>query len=237
MNSAAEWKLDENRARLTVGPLSAVMDLAAPQRGLHQMTLAAQPLLGCELLGVELDPMGRTLIDSYQRGGDLVATFAEAPSAAASTQVYWRAALLQVNDAICPAIDLEISVQTSRLESRPAVRTRSHLPAGDMAGFATLPPAQSVARELFEHGIVFYPSGWSTSYVEMVHPSGAEASQISKPNETTIEIAHRLFECELEKGVILRARTRGMFVPRSDDLLFATAAWRQFLQEPPPLTT
>lgn len=237
MNSAAEWKLDENRARLTVGPLSAVVDLAAPQRGLHQMTLDAQPLVGCELLGVELDRAGWTLIDSYQRGGDLIASFAETPSAAASTQVYWRAALLQVHDVICPTIDLEISVQTSRLENRPVVRTRSRLPAGDMAGFATLPPAQSAARELFDHGIVFRPSGWSASYVEMVHPSGAEASEISKPSETTTEIAHWLFECELEKGVILRARARGMFVPRSDDLLFAAAAWLQFLDEPPPLTT
>ena len=237
MNSAAEWKLDDNRARLSVGPLAAVVDLAAPQRGLHQVTFAEQSLVGCELLGVEFGSTPPALIESYQRGGDLIASFAETPSAAASTQVYWRAALLRMNDAICPAIDLEISVQTSRLENRPVVRTRSRLPAGDMAGFATLPPAQSVAGELFEHGIVFHPSGWSESYVEMVQPSGAEASQINKPNETTTEISHWLFECELEKGVILRARARGMFVPYSDEMRFAAAAWLQFLAEPPPLTT
>lgn len=237
MNSAAEWKLDDNRARLAVGPFSAVVDLATPRRGLHQMTLAAQPLIGCELLGVEFGSTPPALIESYQRGGDLIVSFAETPSAATSMQVYWRAALLQVHDAICPTVDLEISVQTSRLENRPVVRTLSHLPAGDMAGFATLPPAQSVARELFEHGTVFRSSGWSASYVEMVHPSGAEASQISKPNDTTIEIAHWLFECELEKGVILRARARGMFVPRSDNLRFAETAWLQFLHEPPPLST
>lgn len=249
MNSAAEWKLDAHRASLTLGSLTAVVDLAAPLRGLHDVCFAARPLAECEVLGVELEPAAPDksppLVDAYQRRGDLVATYAQTPSAKASTQVYWRAASFDFLGAICPTIDLQISVQTNLLDSRPARRTRSRLPAGDVARVSE-PAAASAAiaatvqeflREPAAHCFVFSPSGWHSAYIEMVHPADAEDFQMREPNTSHIEIAHRLFEHNLEKGVILRARVRGLFAPRSDDRGFASAAWRQFIDQPPPLTT
>jgi hypothetical protein len=53
---------------------------------------------------------------------------------------------------------------------------------------------------------------------------------------------HLLFAAELtqfglEKGVILRARVRGVFVPRDRDETLVRAAWQAFVQSEPPLTT
>lgn len=237
MEIAAEWKLDANQALLKVGPLTAAVDLAAPRHGVHQMTLDAQPLIDGELLGVEIEPVKSVLVDSYVRGGDLVAVYADTPSKAMTTQVYWRAALLEIRAAVCPAIDLEISVQTSLLETRPKLRTRSRLPAGDVAPFGTCPPAQSRDDELFPHCIVFHTPHWKASYVELVHPTAAEASEINERNARTSEITHRLFDCELEKGVILRARMRGLFVPHDGEIQLAADAYLQFIDQPPPLTT
>jgi hypothetical protein len=41
----------------------------------------------------------------------------------------------------------------------------------------------------------------------------------------------------LEKGVILRARRRGVFVPRANDNEAAARCYEAFAKSPPPLTT
>jgi hypothetical protein len=50
-------------------------------------------------------------------------------------------------------------------------------------------------------------------------------------------LRHRLFVSRLEKGVILRARVRGVLVIREDDCSLAAAAYHRFVKSPPPLTT
>lgn len=240
MAIAAEWKLDANDARLNLGSLSAAIDLAAPQRGMHQLVIAAQSLKDCEVLGVDLEPVaqagGPVLAEAYQRGGDLIAAYAQAPSTMVSAQIYWRAALREFESTVCPTIDLQVSVQTSRLDSRPTVRTRGRLPACEVVRAGIDLPDSSHAREPGTHCVVFRPSAWNESYVEMIHPEDANECGIGQPNDAAMEIVHRLFERELEKGVILRARVRGLFVPRARDAAIATVAWRQFLDQPPPLT-
>ena len=50
-------------------------------------------------------------------------------------------------------------------------------------------------------------------------------------------LRHELFGQVLEKGVILRARIRGQFVPRADDQKAGAAAFAMFLATALPLTT
>jgi hypothetical protein len=52
-----------------------------------------------------------------------------------------------------------------------------------------------------------------------------------------VRLETQLFLESLEKGVIRRGRARGMVIPREGDLAAATAAYRDFCQSPPPLTT
>jgi hypothetical protein len=82
----------------------------------------------------------------------------------------------------------------------------------------------------------------ATSYVEMIHPADEAGGMLSvggmsgEPDHTTCTL-HTLFASPLEKGVILRARLRGVFLPRERDTELAAEAYRQFLAAPPPLTT
>ena len=65
-------------------------------------------------------------------------------------------------------------------------------------------------------------------------PEGLEPSRHGESQ--FYEASYVLFSGRLEKGVILRSRLRGAFLPRRDDLQAAARLQRQFEAEPPPLT-
>jgi hypothetical protein len=79
--------------------------------------------------------------------------------------------------------------------------------------------------------------------VEMIHPADEAGGVFFVAglgvNQRPVagSIRHQLFASFLEKGVILRARLRGEFLPRERDADLAAEAYRQFLAAPPPLTT
>jgi hypothetical protein len=57
----------------------------------------------------------------------------------------------------------------------------------------------------------------------------------ASPGDAALRLRHRLLWQPLEKGVILRARVRGIFLPRQDDMRIAAACYRQFVVADPPL--
>ncbi len=76
--------------------------------------------------------------------------------------------------------------------------------------------------------------GWT--YVEMVHPDDA-ARRIHEGRLPFTATRYGLFGYDLERGVVLRGRLRGIWIPK--DVAFTEAERRlaEFLAEPPPLTT
>ena len=52
-----------------------------------------------------------------------------------------------------------------------------------------------------------------------------------------LRIAHRLFRTNLEKGVILRARVRSVFLARRGDTAAAAQCYAAFATADPPLGT
>jgi hypothetical protein len=106
----------------------------------------------------------------------------------------------------------------------------------DLQGLTTLPlPGETmlVPRVL--------PAPWpgGGSYVEMAHPQDAarritESSKFSSLGHTT---RYGLFGYDLEKGVVLRARLRGLWVHSDAPEREALARFQHFLQEPLPLGT
>src|SRR3989304_5868613 len=77
-SSASEfWFLDGSLGRTRAGSMSAQVDLARPQLGLHRLRLCDESLVG-QLLAIAPGdarawPVG--LADAYVRGGDLVARY------------------------------------------------------------------------------------------------------------------------------------------------------------------
>ena len=105
--------------------------------------------------------------------------------------------------------------------------------------------------------LLFRFPGVDFSYIEMVHPADFEhdelaggvsgdavhcgaavpAAHCGAAVPAALRITHRLFRTTLEKGVILRARVRGVFVNRHDDARSAADCYAAFATADPPLGT
>jgi len=230
------WRLNARFADLACGPLAAGVDLFTPCRGLMGLRWREHPLAGWQVLGVEIDsfdgPTSGILVENYVRCGDLVATYEQTPSRPFRVQIYWRAALLQLDGQFLPVVTLQVSVQTKLLDSQPALTTAGILPECE-----TVDLGASQARGDAPAGRLFRPSGLNVSYAQWVDPEGFGGSELTTFSPRSGHMSTRLFGGALEKGVILRASVRSVFLPRNDDDLLAKLAFEDFAKQPPPLTT
>jgi hypothetical protein len=235
---------------LELETLRGVIDPRKPERGLFDIQRAKRPFARHEILGVALDVRETTaagsLIDCYQRGGDLIATYAQTPERPMRVQAYWRAESGTESSSV---VDLQVSVQTSLLDSCPRLATSTRLPRGELrrlidarAGACesislaearpwVLEPEQGPACFLFR-----WP-GAEASYVEMVYPGDSDRSKLKLCDSGRLELGHSLFSESLEKGVIVRSRVRGAYVPRDRDEELAALGYAEFLKSSLPLTT
>jgi hypothetical protein len=246
--SHATWKLDGHVAQLKLDALCATVDLRDPEDGLQEPRLGSQLLSG-HLLGVLLKPHVESRpADAYIRGNDLVATYAESAQRAMRVQVYWRCQS-QID---WLSIDLQVSVQTDCLGVATPVVACSQLELVEALRLVDAPTARYGSVALGANAQQLTPqdgagclilrlpdSEWS--YAEMIHSADFQQGQFSLVDSAAGNrracLEHRLFPGTLEKGVILRARIRGLFVARDDDCRRVADDYQQFLRSPLPLTT
>lgn len=248
----ATWSLHADQARLQLGALAAVIDLRNPQRGLFDITLAGQPVSRQQLLGIHLEPASSLgsapLLDRYVRGADLITTYAETPFRPVRVQVYWCGTTCVCDGLEIPRIELQALVQTSRLETAPHLGTATELTGGDVRrltacgndAFERVESAPGEPASLDPQDgpgcFVFRIPGLRWSYVELIHPADFHHAELTADG-ATVQLAQRLFGEQLEKGVILRSRLRGLYVPRDRDEVLAARAYADFSAAAPPLTT
>jgi hypothetical protein len=106
----------------------------------------------------------------------------------------------------------------------------------ELRGLTTLPPREAA----FHSPRLTMPSeadAWL--YAEMVHPD--DLSRRIREGGRTLALAHTtrygLFGHDLEKGVVLRSRMRGLWLRSEDAKETALARFEEFLHEPLPLKT
>jgi hypothetical protein len=230
------WRLDARFANLSCGPLAAGVDLFTPCLGLTGLRWCERPLAGWQILGVEIESLdglaAGTLVEKYVRGGDLVATYEPTPARPFGVQIYWRAALSQLDGQALPVVTLQVSVQTKLPDCQPALTTAGLLPECESVELGdALARANAPVRRLFR------PSKCNVSYAQSVDHEGLERNEFTTFSDGTWRLATRLFGGAMEKGVILRTSVRGVFLPRNDDELLAALAFEDFAKQPPPLTT
>jgi hypothetical protein len=250
------WQdVDHRAARLERERFWAVVNPANPADGLRELhvdgcELAAFHPLGVELSAVKPEESAHS-VERYVRGGDLVVNYADRPAPGMRTQVYWRAAAHERHGAIA-AIELMASVQTSLLDSCPALAVRSQLIASE--AYQLVDASRGLFASIVPPGddsppddstqppqcYLFRLPGRQYSYAEMVHPPDARQSEwdgwLHGP-DYRLQLRHELFSERLEKGVLLRARVLGVLLDRQDDKATAASHWNAFLQEALPLTT
>lgn len=223
MSGNVSWQLNGHHASLLCGTLRAAVDARKPSLGVHDASLNERRLECCEFLCLAIDAaIPGALVDLYHRGPDLIARYAQTADRPFAVLAYWRAALTGAY----PYVDLIVSVETSLLDSHPQldVQTSLALTSHDVQRSDKRPCC--VAR--------FTAAG--VSYVEIRHPDDALSSVVTN-NDGQARLTTHLFGQPLEKGVILRSRLRGVFLPRHDEEALADAALAEFVAAPPPLTT
>jgi hypothetical protein len=257
VNEPGRWQLDGPVARVCDGALAAQVDLRQPQLGLTNISVAAVRLPISSVLGVEFEHAALSPLDAYVRGGDLVARYAHTSRRSLTIELYWRAGGHSSSAAKTEraafdrglAVDLQVSVQTDQLDIDPALSSFACVAADEILHLppAVDPRAGGNPEHDGQHVVAFGANVASAlvcrltdcvySYVEMVHPSDACGGAFAVEPERQFAIRQYLFRERLEKGVVRRARIRGLWVPRERDVALATSAFARFSAEEADLTT
>lgn len=244
MTQHSPWQFDDRVAHLAWGNDRAQVDLRSPSRGV-QLALAGSREAALEMLGVELGEANPELSDVFVRGGDLVATYAQTAERPARVQIYWRH---MASDAERLTLDLIVSVQTSLLDSWPSLQTRSWLAARAVLPVSASPDGDRFApgkRVEFERTadqatgcLGFELNTAPLGYIEMIHPSDFWRGSLAPANDdqSRTVCSWELFPQQLEKGVILRARLRGVVLRKAPTSATLDELYSAFLAEKLPLT-
>lgn len=221
------WK--QGKQEVVSGRAGDLLVQCHPLRGLELQagSLHLPSFLGLEIVdAVNLGPQPlvspNTVPDIVIRQDTISVKYAPTTRRPVECQARWRV----VPEGV---FDLEVSTLTPGKWDGLAVQTLTSL--------STTRPQEEVQIDSgVNPGIVIYrPLGQQISYVEFCHPHDGIAVEI-KSDVTTTTVRYRLFGLDLEKGVILRGRLRGMIVPRSIDTASAHAAYERFIREAPNLT-
>ena len=249
------WKLEEHVARLQANQLSASLNLLWPQQGLTEIGCQTVRLSDARLLAMMIAPSPTedlgTLAERYVRGADLVAVYEESATRPVRVDAMWRAMTPVQGEPLVTALDLIVSVRTRSLDTRPDLHVQTVVPADEVlrltgaAGFVhqRLPLPDEKPLVLQPHDgpgcLLFRLPGSALSYAEMVHPVDFQRDELSgsRQGDRMTRLQHCLFASRLEKGVLLRARVRAVFLPRRQDCGLAAECYAAFAAAEPPLGT
>jgi len=133
----------------------------------------------------------------------------------------------------------------SRVESRDAQAAVQSYdgrePAAVLSRLTTLPLPASWATALKPLVVTIPGTSRSFHYVEMVQPDDVARRIIGTPaddrtmSQLVLSVRYGLLGHDIERGIVLRARLRGLWIESERPQDDVPALWRQFLDEPLPL--
>jgi len=254
MRIAQMWNLERSTASWRSEHLQAVVELALPGEGLQTVTWCGTLLVPAQLMRIEVAassaPAHLTVDDVYIRGSDVIVTYAETSQCPVRTQVYWR---IWEESARGPFVGIEaiVSTQTQQLDSDPRVTISSTL--GKSEWFSSVIPgeARGFQPAIFDRSgaCQFDTAPDGTAILARVAPIGCSyghiipgsdriaARVVRDPAHQTVTITGEFFDARLEKGVLRRARSWGLLMPRSLDTQHMADRWARVRDAAPPLTT
>ncbi|HEV3415788.1 MAG TPA: hypothetical protein VG056_03225 [Pirellulales bacterium] len=253
---SSPWRIDGHTARLEAETFRIEIDLLNPSAGVRCLEVRGMALHDAALFCVMLpqsSSAGGTPVDFFSRGNDLVAVYGEAREHPFRAQIYWRLLpSLQFEAADkktqpIAALELILSIQTSLLDSDPALMVETALAANEVSQLAGIDDCRLV--DLIVSGLperadaklgagcfVFRPVSAGSIYIEMVHPADFRQSTLERVEQNgPVRLSHRLFAERLEKGVILRSRIRGIIAADANPAAIARS-YQEFAASDPPLT-
>ncbi len=247
------WRLNGTIARWESARLRASIDVALPQQGLTQVMWQRDLLPDASLMQMLLqsgDPScSIQLEDCYIRGNDLIARYADERAEVLFPEFYWRVCDGSLQSGLV-VIESLLSVQTQLLDSNPQVCVACAMPAD---GYQVWRGAEQLAcvttADLSVPQATMDVSGlgcaalWKSTrqpvvFGQLIQSSDVVNATMACDAEQQIVSSRVLyFEGRLEKGVIRRARVRGILGPDDRAGELVVDQWRDLLLAPPPLTT
>ena len=245
-SSQSLWRNDQQQnshhALLSAGSLKLRLNVKRPGDGLQNVVANKVAMENARILCVHPDPPtpanGETLIESFCRGDDFVAIYAQTPARSVRPHYQWR--YVEPAEGVS-GVELTLSMQTSLLDSNPKAMAFTSVPAAECLAYSgetwSLLDAGHDGPVAGASGIfLFRPEGAAVSYAEIVFPADFQGAS-AKRAEGAVEIRYELFPEFLEKGVIRKGRIQSLFLPRSGDEDLAVAACETLAAAAPPLTT
>lgn len=241
------WKLAGNTAQWSEASITLSLDQARPDAGIEVRIPSLSTDVDLRLFGPCLPNN-----DDFQTppqhlvccGDSIHATLARKDNFPVETQVTWRAGRTGSGYACLNAV---ISVGTQVLSACASLQLLSLVPASEVLVPEANETAASRVWKTLDLALgdpaTVEPSctlvrlpGEAWSYVEMTHPSDPAECEVSSCADTgRAALRHGFFSGSLEKGVILRARLRGVFLPREADCDAASTAFAEWTAAAPPL--
>jgi len=114
-------------------------------------------------------------------------------------------------------------------------------PAADLRRLTTLPVHGSITPGLAQLAAPRPGREPAQRYLEMVHPQDVARRILRRQGQPDpavageLDIRYGLFGHDIEKGVVIRARLRGLWISRQDIADMPPVALRDFVATPPPL--
>lgn len=256
MNMPA-WKLKGSQAELEIAGLRGTLNTADPIAGLTFIHAGGAERSGARWDDLRVFALDRPALQAVQqrpappecrlRGNDLVAVYRESSAWPVQLDVVWRAAFPLHDKRILAALDVMLSIHTSLLDSHPQLIAVTTVPTSPTlrlidaaaASWQSLDVAAGRGQLLEPSNgcgcvVVRVPNApWS--YAEMIHPADFRSDRWTACGPDSAELHHGLFPQTLEKGVLVRARMRGAWVTRDNDLEAAAACYAAFAAGEPPL--
>lgn len=208
------------------GPVTAVIDLHAPRRGIV--------CGGDQLLGLDLRSRC-TASDHWIRGGDVVAIYEPDDPRCLRATALWR------NRSVSgiAAWDLIVSATTSREESDTSLAVVSDVITAEIVwGRVNEDGLRWDDAESPTAGCVLIrrPNPAGGSVFLGVHPADSRSLLVRREGERVC-VEGWLFSAAAEKGVLFRGRAVAALGPTADDTSWAERLWSEFVATPPMLTT
>jgi hypothetical protein len=113
--------------------------------------------------------------------------------------------------------------------------------AATLAALTTLPVPLPSSGTILPRIVSLPAFDADTYYIEMVQPNDCARRILDEPpgkppaRRASLATRYGLFGHDLEKGVVLRARLRGLWIQSQTPVATARALFEEFLREPPPL--
>lgn len=160
------------------------------------------------------------------------------------TEAAWSVALSPRN-AVEAVIDAVLTVGTENLRAQPRFSVRSEVTVIQVLVAEAEHPSQDILwkpwtpRESLDQVnstiVLLRLPGGKLSYLEIAHPADCHSSSLVSHGQSAVRLERTLFASTLEKGVILRARLRGVLLDRVDDTAHAASTYAEFIESEPPL--